>query len=217
LTRSGSAGLVDLVDRDDDRNLGGLGVIDRLDRLFLDAIVGGDHQHDDVGDIGAAQAHLGERGVAGRVDEGDLGAAVKLNLIGADMLGDAAGLVGGDIGLAQGIEQRGLAVVDVPHDGDHWRPRGHFGIHVWSAFQPEFDICRRNALDPVAKFLHQELRGVGVDRLIDRRHDPHFHQRLDHLAAAFGHAVGQFLDGDRLGHDDLADHPLRRLVCLLFL
>ena len=63
--------LVDLVDRHDDRHLGRLGVVDRLDRLRHDAVVGGDHQHDDVGRLGAAGAHLRERGVAGRVEERD--------------------------------------------------------------------------------------------------------------------------------------------------
>ena len=64
-------GLVDLVDGDDDRHLGRLGVADRLDRLLLDAVIGRHDQHDDVGDMGAARAHRGEGLVAGRVDEGD--------------------------------------------------------------------------------------------------------------------------------------------------
>ena len=34
------------------------------------------------------------------------------------MLGDAAGLAGDDVGVADLVEQRGLAVVDVTHDGD---------------------------------------------------------------------------------------------------
>ena len=33
--------------------------------------VGGDDDHDDVGDVGPAGPHLGERLVAGRVEEGD--------------------------------------------------------------------------------------------------------------------------------------------------
>ena len=63
--------LVDLVDGDDDRHFGGAGVIDRLDGLRHDAVIGGDHQHDDVGGLGAAGAHGGEGLMAGRVDEGD--------------------------------------------------------------------------------------------------------------------------------------------------
>ena len=55
---------VDLVDGDDDRHLGRLGVVDRLDGLGHHAVVGGDDEHDDVGDLGAAGAHLGERLVA---------------------------------------------------------------------------------------------------------------------------------------------------------
>ena len=44
-------GLVDLVERDDDRHLGRLGVVDRLDRLGHDAVVGGDDQYGDVGHL----------------------------------------------------------------------------------------------------------------------------------------------------------------------
>ncbi len=115
--------LVDLVDGDDHLHAGGLGVIDRLHRLRHDAVVGGHHQHHEVGDLGAARAHGRERLVAGRVDEGDLLAARRGDLIGADVLGDAAGLAPRHVGLADGVEQRRLAVIDVAHDGDDGRPR----------------------------------------------------------------------------------------------
>ncbi len=64
-------GLVDLVDGDDHRDAGGLGVVDRLDRLRLQPVIGGHHEDDDVGDVGAAGAHLGEGLVAWRVEEAD--------------------------------------------------------------------------------------------------------------------------------------------------
>ena len=114
--------LVDLVDGDDDRHARRLGMIDRFNRLRHDGIVGGHHQNGDVGRLRAAGTHGGEGGVARRVDEGDL-VAVALDLVGADMLGDAAGLAGDDIGLADGVEQRGLAVIDMAHDGDDRRAR----------------------------------------------------------------------------------------------
>ena len=41
-----------------------------------------------------------------------------VDLVGADVLGDAAGLAGRHRGLADGVEQRRLAVVDVAHDRD---------------------------------------------------------------------------------------------------
>ena len=66
-------------------------VRDRLARLRHHAVVGGDDQHGDVGHLGAAGAHGREGLVARRVEEGDL-AAVDVGLVGADVLGDAAGL-----------------------------------------------------------------------------------------------------------------------------
>ena len=86
-------GLVDLVDGNDDRNAGRLGVLDRFDRLRHHGVVGRHHQDGDVGRLGAAGTHGGEGFVAGRVEEGDL-LAVPIDLVGADMLGDAAGFAG---------------------------------------------------------------------------------------------------------------------------
>ena len=43
------------------------------------------------------------------------------DLVGADVLGDATGLARDDVGVAQLVEQPGLAVVDVTHDGDDGR------------------------------------------------------------------------------------------------
>ena len=87
-----SVGLVDLVDGNDDRNLGGAGVIDGFERLRHDAIVGRDNEDHDIGDLGAAGAHAGERFVAGSIDEDDL-LAVLFDVISADVLGDAAGFL----------------------------------------------------------------------------------------------------------------------------
>jgi hypothetical protein len=71
--RSGwASGFVDLVDRDNDGNLGGARVIDGFEGLRHDAVVGRDNEHDDIGDLGAAGTHAGERFVAGGIDEDDL-------------------------------------------------------------------------------------------------------------------------------------------------
>ena len=51
-------GLVDLVDRHDHRHLGRLGVVDRLDRLRHDGIIGRNHQHHDIRDLGTARHAL---------------------------------------------------------------------------------------------------------------------------------------------------------------
>ena len=113
---------VDLVHRDDDRHLGRACVRDRLLRLRHDPVVGGDDEDRDVGDLRAACAHRRERLVAGRVEEGDL-PTVHLGLVRADVLRDPAGLGLDDRRLADRVEERRLAVVDVAHDRHDRRPR----------------------------------------------------------------------------------------------
>ena len=90
--------------------------------LRHDAVVGRHHQHGDVGDLRAAGTHRRERLVAGRVDERDV-ALADVRLVGTDVLRDATELARDDVGLADRVEQLGLAVVDVAHDGDHRRAR----------------------------------------------------------------------------------------------
>ena len=88
--------------------------------LRHDAVIGRHHQHDDVRHLGAPGAHGRESLVAGRVQERDF-AAVDGHLIGACALGDAASFTGGDIGVADTVEQGGLAVVDVAQHRHHRR------------------------------------------------------------------------------------------------
>ena len=101
LAHAGRVGVlaVDLRDRDDDRHLGRACVADRLDRLRHHAVVGGDHEDRDVGDLRAARPHGGERLVARRVDERDA-PAVAVDLVRADVLRDATGLAGDDVRVA---------------------------------------------------------------------------------------------------------------------
>ena len=120
------------------------------------------------------------------------------------MLGDAARLAGRDIGRTQRVEQRGLAVIDVPHDGDHRRTRHQLVLGIDSTLQPHLHVGFRHAPCPVAEFLHHQFRGVGIQRLGDCRHDAKFHQRLHHLAGARRHAVGEFLNGNAVREDDVA-------------
>ena len=102
-------------------------MVDGLDGLGHHAVVGGDDEHDDVGDLRAAGPHGGERLVARRVDERDR-VVVPLDLVGADVLGDAAGLARDDVGGADLVEQQRLAVVDVAHDRDDRRTGPQVGL-----------------------------------------------------------------------------------------
>src|SRR5699024_8413233 len=106
------------IDGDDDGHVGRFGVIERLHGLRHDTVVSGDHQYGDVGDLGAAGTHGGERLVTGGVDEGQRPAGTFMgdgDLVGADVLGDTTGLPLGDLGGADSVQESGLTVVDVAH------------------------------------------------------------------------------------------------------
>src|SRR3954471_6953830 len=112
--------LVDLVDGDDNRDVSRLRVVERLDGLRHHAVVGGDDEDRDVRDLRTTGTHGGERLVARCVDEGDRAVLVldrRVHLVGTDVLGDAAGLARLHVGRADRVEQLGLSVVDVSHDG----------------------------------------------------------------------------------------------------
>ncbi len=196
--------LVHLVDGHDHRDARGLGVIDGLDRLRHDAVIRGHHQHHDIGDIRTALAHFGEGGVARCVEEGDLVAGLGLHLIAADMLRDAARFALGDIGTAKRVEQAGLAVVDMAHDGDDRRTLLERFFRIDVLFHRDIDIGLGDLLDVVTELFHQQFRRILVDRLVDGDHHVEIEELLHEVGALLAHTLGQFADRDSFGHDDVA-------------
>ena len=192
--------LVDLVDGDHDRHVGGLRVIDGLARLRAHAVVGGDHDHGDVRRLGAAGTHGGERLVARRVQERDDAAVVLMDLVGADVLRDAAGLARGHVGLADRVQQRRLAVVDVAHDRDHRRARLEVLVGVRERRVGVGVLGRRDDLDLLVELVGEHLDHVVGQRLRQRRHLAEAHQLLDELGHGHAEGLRDVLDG-RAGLD----------------
>ena len=144
--------------------------------------------------------------MAGRVEEGDLVAGLQRDLIGPDVLGDAPVLAGGHAGGAQGVQQRGLAVVHVTHDGHHRRP-GQGVLHpVVLRDEPGFHVAFRHAGDRMTEFRGDQLRRVGIQHVIDGQHGPLAHHVLDDVHGPYGHPLGKVLHGDGVGDDYVADH-----------
>jgi hypothetical protein len=90
-----------------------------------------------------------------------------LDVVGADVLRDAARLSGRDLRAPDVVEQRGLAVVDVAHDRDHGG-RGCCSRPVRLDFANlVFDLVFLAAASPVAHLLDYDRRGGLVDDLVD--------------------------------------------------
>ncbi len=190
------ARLVDLVYGDDDRDLGGVGVIDGLQGLRHHAVIGGHHQHYNVGDLRSAGTHAGEGFVARGIEEDDLAAVGgragvgDLHLVSADVLSDAAGFAFGYVGGANGVEQAGLAVIDVAHDGDHRRTRylseyrlvvSCQGLRLHLLLHLRFEADQVGTGAELARHVAGQL---GIERLVDGGKDAASQQAGDNILGA---------------------------------
>ena len=185
--------LVDLVDRDDDRHVGGAGVVDRLVGLRHDAVVGGDHDHGDVGDLGAAGAHGGERLVARGVEEGDR-LVVVVDLVGADVLGDAAGLARGDLGRRMASSSDVLPwstwPMIVTTGGRSTRSSSSSSYSTSSSASSAAETISILLVELVG----EDLDGLVGQRLGERDHLAHAHQLLDDVGDRHAEVLGDVLD-----------------------
>ena len=180
-------------------------MVDGLDGLRHDAVVGGHHQHDDVGDLGAAGAHGRERLVARRVDERDL-LAVDLHDRRADVLGDAAGLACGHARVADGVQKRRLAVVDMAHDGDHGR--AGLEVLVLVVVHHRVLLLRRHDAHLAAHVVGDELDQLVAHGLRQSEHLAQHEQALDDVVGLHAQDLGEFRHRGSLGdlHDGIVEH-----------
>ena len=205
-------GLIHLIDGHDDGNTGLLGVVDGLYRLGHNAVIGGDDQHGDIGDLGATGSHGGEGGVAGGIQEGD-GTAIHLHLVSTNVLGDAAGFAGNDTGFPDGIQDRGLAVIDMAHDHHDGGP-GLLGFFLILYLEQAVLNGDNDLLGDLGADLHgDEGGGIKVDDIADGGHNAQSHQLLDDLAGLYLEGEGQLADGHFLGQGHL--QPLAALTLQL--
>ena len=177
-------------------------MVDRLNRLRHDAVIGGDDKDDDVGDGGAAGAHRGEGGVPWGVDEGDL-LAVDGLLVGADVLADAAGLGVDDARGADRVDEGGLAVVDVAHDG-HDRGTFHQGGGVIDDLKfLEVGLVHHLLFLEVVVVLQADgADGLVVEELVDRHGLALEEQEFDDRRGRDVDGLGKLGHGDGFGIDE---------------
>lgn len=124
------------------------------------------------------------------VDEGDATLFVVHlggDLVGTDVLGDATGLARDDVRLADGIEEAGLTVVDVTHDGDDRRTRHE--VFLAALVLAELDVealeelavlfLRADDLNRVVHLVGQHFQRLVGDGLGGRDHFAEVHHHGD--------------------------------------
>ena len=89
-----SAFKIHLVDRNNDRHLRRLCVLNRFNRLRHHSVISSNHKNHDIGHFRTACTHRGKCRVSGRINKGDL-TVFSRHAVGTDMLGDATGFARG--------------------------------------------------------------------------------------------------------------------------
>ena len=110
-----------LVDCKDHRDSCSLCMVDCLDGLRHDCVIGSDDDDCKVGHLCSAGTHRREGLVTRGVEEGDVSSVRELHVVCTDVLGDTTGLTGNHISLADVVQKGCLTMVDVTHDGNHRR------------------------------------------------------------------------------------------------
>ena len=135
-----------------------------------------------------------------------IGLAVVLDLVGADVLGDAAGLAGGHLGLADGVEQVVLPWSTWPMTViTGGRALEVFGAVVGSLVELALLVGRVRDLDGALEVVGEDGDRLVGQRLRDGRHLTVAHHRLDDLGGGDAEQLRDVLDAGARGHlDDLA-------------
>ena len=125
---------------------------------------------------------------------------VEHDAVRADVLRDAARLAFDDVGLADIVQQRRLAVVDVSHDGHDRRARHEGCLVVDFVVGDRLLDVGRYELDLISELFGHDHHRLGVETLVDRNHQAQVHAGRNHLVDRNVHHRRQLADGDELGH-----------------
>src|SRR5471030_2036910 len=148
--------------------------------------------------------------VTRRIEEGN-GTARRFDVVSADVLRDPARFAGRHFGATNIVQQRGLTMVDVTHDGDHRCTRLRFEVSMLTLVgQQRFRIVLFGGVGFVAHLLDQDHRGFLIQHLVDGAHLAQFHQLLDDFGSLDGHLVRQLGHGDGFRHVDVFDDGFGR-------
>ncbi len=134
------------------------------------------------------------------VEEGDR-LAVDLHTVGADVLGDAACLACGDVGVTDGVQNGGLAVVNVTHNDHDRRSADEVRLVVLAVVDELFFDGDDDLLFDLGVELHCDQRGgVKVDGVGGGDHGAHEERLFDDLGDRGFQAQRQLVDGDLVGY-----------------
>ena len=198
-----SSWFIHLVDSNNDRNACCLRMVDRLNGLRHDTVVSCYNQDSDVGDVCAASTHRGECLMSWGIQEGDR-LVIDHNLICTDVLGNTAGLGGGDVGVTDCVQNGGFTVVNVTHNNNNRRTFYLLIVAVLAVVEQTILDGDNNLFFYLGADFHcNQCSGIVVDDIGNRFHLAEHHQTFDDLCGLNLQFQSQIADGDLIRQSDM--------------
>ena len=187
---------------------------DSFNSLRFNPVIGGNNQNDNIGYLGSAGTHFRKCFVSRRINERNFLAIVQRNLISADVLRNTACFTRSNIRFTQCIQQGRFTVVNVSHNSYYRRTRQQIGLGISRTGQAFLNIAFGHAFKFMSHFFNDNLRRIGINRLVNRRHNAQGHQLFDNIRAFFRHTVCQILHSDNFRDYDFFDYFFLRSLRL---
>ena len=164
-------------------------------------VIGRNNDNGQVRHLGTAGTH-GRKGlVAGGIQEGDAAAVFQFYAVGANVLGNATGLTGNHVGVADVVQQGGLTMVHMTHHGDYRRAFHQVFLLVGLLLLHFFGEFCRDEFHLVAEFFGHKDQGFCIQALVDGHHHAQGHAGANHLHhRGVVHQGGQVVHGHKLGY-----------------
>ena len=210
------AWLINLVNSYHNRNLCRLRMVDSFHSLRHNAIISRYNDDRNIGNLRTAGSHSGKRFVARGIQEGNLLVLIA-NLISTDSLSNSARFMKGYIGRTQCIQQCGLTMVYMAHDGNYRRTQLKESriIRFRSVFGKIFFLFRFQKGN--TKFISQNFHSISVQVLVDCGHNAISHKVLDDFAYFTLQQIRKFLDSNCHRNSDFGRINYRLLFLRMFL
>ena len=188
---------VNLVDCEHHRYACSHSVVDSLHGLGHHLVIGSHNDDGHIGNLCTTSTHSGKSLVSGGIKEGD-GLALILHAVGTDVLGDTTCLTGRNVGLADVVQERGLTVVHVAHNGNNGRALHEVLLAVGRLLDGLLNV-HAHELNLEAILLGHNHKCLGIEPLVDGYHKAEVHTGSDDVSNAHVHHRGKVAHGYELG------------------
>ena len=173
-------------------------MVDGLDGLGHNVVVGGNDNDTEVGYLGSAGTHGGKGFVARSVEKCDTASVFKFYVVCADVLCYAACFACDYVGVADIVEERCLTVVDVAHYGYNRRTVDEVFLVVFFLMDC-LDYLGRYIFGLEPELFGYNIDSLGVEALVDGYHHTEIHTSGDDLIDGNIHHYGQVVGCNEFG------------------